>query len=52
MQVFKYVKKLSNVDHANIYELQSNTKIENNDLPMHSEPCSTDIVISCFFFSE
>lgn len=44
----KYVKKFSNINHAKLFRLQSNTRIRNNGLPIQLRPCKTTISKSIF----
>ncbi len=43
IQIFKYLNKLSNVDHSKLFQLQSNMRTRNNGLPLQERRCSTYI---------
>lgn len=40
--LFKYLSKLSNVDHSKIFKLQTYLRTENNGLPLQAKRCGTD----------
>ena len=48
IQVYKYLNKLSNVDHSKLFELQTNPRTRNNGYPIQSRRCNTDIGRSFF----
>ncbi len=47
IQVFKYIKGFSNVDHSKLFELQTNSRTRHG-LPIQSKRCNTDIGRSFF----
>ncbi len=48
IQVFKYIKGFSNVDHSKLFELQTRSRTRNNGLSIQSKRCNTDIGRSFF----
>lgn len=48
IQVFKYLNKLSNVDHSKLFTLQTNLRTRNNGKTIQAKRCNTDIGRSYF----
>ncbi len=48
IQVFKYLNKLSNVDHSKLFTLQTNPRTRNNGKTIQAKRCNSDIGRSFF----